>query len=41
MEYQIAITVDHRIVNGYQAAEFMQELKALCADETFFNKVAK
>ncbi len=28
----VTLTVDHRIVNGYQAAEFMQTLKALAKD---------
>ena len=32
----ITLTVDHRIVNGYQAALFMQELKALAQDTAFF-----
>ncbi|WP_296824421.1 CatA-like O-acetyltransferase [Sulfurovum sp.] len=32
----ITLTVDHRIVNGYQAALFMQELKALAKDAMFF-----
>ncbi len=37
----VTLTVDHRIVNGYQAAQFMQELKALAADEMFFKEAAK
>jgi len=32
----VTLTLDHRIVNGFQAAEFMQTLKALAEDETFF-----
>jgi len=32
----VTLTLDHRIVNGFQAAEFMQTLKALAKDETFF-----
>ncbi len=37
----VTLTVDHRIVNGYQAALFMQELKALAVDEMFFKEAAK
>ena len=32
----VTLTVDHRIVNGYQAAEFMQTLKALAKDPAIF-----
>jgi len=32
----VTLTLDHRIVNGFQAAEFMLTLKALAEDETFF-----
>ena len=32
----VTLTLDHRIVNGYQAAEFMQTLKKLAVDETTF-----
>ncbi|BAF72164.1 2-oxo acid dehydrogenase subunit E2 [Sulfurovum sp. NBC37-1] len=37
----VTLTVDHRIVNGYQAALFMQELKTLAQDEMFFKEVAQ
>ncbi|WP_456392432.1 dihydrolipoamide acetyltransferase family protein [Nitratifractor sp.] len=32
----VTLTLDHRIVNGYQAAEFMQTIKKLAVDETAF-----
>ncbi len=32
----ITLTIDHRLINGYQAAEFMQTLKELAKDETLF-----
>ncbi len=32
----VTLTLDHRIVNGYQAAEFMQMIKKLAVDETTF-----
>jgi len=32
----VTLTVDHRIINGYQAATFMQTLKELALDEGFF-----
>ncbi len=34
----VTLTLDHRVVNGFQAAAFMQTLKALCQDEMFFSK---
>jgi len=34
----VTLTIDHRIVNGYQAAEFMQTLKALASDPHFFTR---
>ena len=37
----ITLTVDHRIVNGYQAALFMQELKNLAKDEMFFKEAVQ
>ena len=37
----VTLTVDHRIVNGYQAAQFMQELKRLAQDEMFFKEAAR
>ncbi|AKF24967.1 hypothetical protein YH65_05860 [Sulfurovum lithotrophicum] len=37
----VTLTVDHRIVNGYQAALFMQELKTLAQDEMFFKEAAQ
>jgi pyruvate dehydrogenase E2 component (dihydrolipoamide acetyltransferase) len=37
----ITLTVDHRIVNGYQAALFMQELKGLAKDAMFFREAAR
>jgi pyruvate dehydrogenase E2 component (dihydrolipoamide acetyltransferase) len=33
----VTLTLDHRIVNGWQGAEFMRTLKALAADARFFN----
>jgi len=32
----VTLTLDHRIVNGYQAARFMQTLKTLAKDAMFF-----
>ncbi len=32
----ITLTIDHRIINGYQAAEFMQTIKRLARDPLFF-----
>ncbi|RRS30732.1 MAG: hypothetical protein P794_06050 [Epsilonproteobacteria bacterium (ex Lamellibrachia satsuma)] len=37
----ITLTIDHRIINGYQAALFMQELKALAEDAMFFKEAAQ
>ncbi len=34
----VTLTVDHRIVNGYQAAQFMQILKTLAIDPLFFKE---
>ncbi len=34
----ITLTVDHRIVNGYQAAMFIHELKSLAEDAMFFRE---
>ncbi len=34
----VTLTIDHRIVNGYQAAAFMQTLKSLAADPLFFKE---
>jgi len=34
----ITLTLDHRIVNGYQAAEFMQTIKTLTKDPLFFQE---
>jgi pyruvate dehydrogenase E2 component (dihydrolipoamide acetyltransferase) len=36
----VTLTLDHRIVNGWQGAEFMQTLKSLASDVNFF-KTAK
>ncbi len=40
-EIAITLTVDHRVVNGYQAALFMQTVKRLAADDGFFERVKK
>ena len=34
----ITLTLDHRIINGYQAAEFMERLKVLAVDALFYKK---
>ena len=34
----VTLTIDHRIVNGYQAAAFMQTLKSLAVDPLFFRE---
>jgi pyruvate dehydrogenase E2 component (dihydrolipoamide acetyltransferase) len=34
----VTLTLDHRIVNGWQGAEFMQTLKKLATDVNFFKK---
>jgi len=34
----VTLTVDHRIVNGYQAALFMKTIKSLAVDEIFFKR---
>ena len=34
----ITLTLDHRLINGYQAAEFMQTLKKLAQDATLFKE---
>jgi pyruvate dehydrogenase E2 component (dihydrolipoamide acetyltransferase) len=34
----VTLTLDHRIVNGWQGAEFMQTLKTLARDVNFFKK---
>ena len=34
----VTLTIDHRIINGYQAAEFMQTLKSLAVDPLFFKE---
>ncbi len=40
-EVAITLTVDHRIVNGYQAALFMRTVKRLASDESFFEGAKK
>jgi len=37
----VTLTVDHRLINGFQAAQFMQELKALAEDTMFFKEAIK
>ncbi len=37
----VTLTIDHRIVDGMEAARFMQTLKELSLDERFFEKVSK
>jgi pyruvate dehydrogenase E2 component (dihydrolipoamide acetyltransferase) len=32
----VTLTIDHRFINGWQAAEFMQTIKALAEDPGFF-----
>jgi len=34
----VNLTIDHRLIDGYEAALFMQRLKALCLDEEFFKR---
>ncbi len=34
----VTLTLDHRIINGYQAAKFMQTLKTLAKDQTLFKE---
>jgi pyruvate dehydrogenase E2 component (dihydrolipoamide acetyltransferase) len=34
----ITLTLDHRIINGYQAAEFMERLKELAVDDRFYKR---
>ncbi len=34
----ITLTLDHRLINGYQAAQFMQTLKTLALDATLFKE---
>ncbi|WP_456451154.1 dihydrolipoamide acetyltransferase family protein [Hydrogenimonas sp.] len=34
----VTLTLDHRIINGWQGAEFMQTLKTLATDETLFKE---
>lgn len=34
----ITLTLDHRLVNGYEGAQFMQTLKSLALDATFFKE---
>ncbi len=35
----ITLTLDHRLINGYEGAQFMQTLKALSLDAQFFKDV--
>lgn len=35
----VTLTIDHRLVNGYEAALFMQRVKSLCLDSEFFRGV--
>ena len=37
----ITLTVDHRIVNGYQASMFIHELKSLAEDAMFFREATQ
>ena len=37
----VTLTVDHRVVNGYQAALFMRTLKNIAVDERFFERAKK
>ena len=37
----VTLTIDHRIVNGYQAAMFMRELKSLAEDAMFFREATQ
>lgn len=32
----VNLTIDHRLIDGYEAALFIQRVKALCLDEEFF-----
>jgi len=35
---RVTLTIDHRVVNGYQAAEFFRTLKTLAEDPLFFRE---
>lgn len=37
----LTLSLDHRIINGYEAALFMQRVKEICLDEEFFKKEIK
>ena len=39
-EHKISVnlTIDHRLVDGYEAALFMQRFKSICLDEGFFQR---
>lgn len=41
MKISVTLTVDHRLVNGFQAAEFMQTLKELAVNALFFKEISK
>ena len=38
MKMSVTLTIDHRLINGFQAAQFMQTLKALATDALFFKE---
>ncbi|SFV56589.1 Dihydrolipoamide acetyltransferase component of pyruvate dehydrogenase complex [hydrothermal vent metagenome] len=34
----LTLSLDHRLINGYEAALFMQRVKELCLEEEFFQE---
>lgn len=37
----VTLTLDHRLINGYEAALFMQRVKEICLDEEFFKEALR
>jgi len=37
----ITLSIDHRLVNGYEASLFLQKIKDICLDEDFFKDTVK
>lgn len=37
----LTLSLDHRLINGYEAALFMQSVKAICLEEEFFKEEIK
>ena len=40
-QISVTLTIDHRFINGWQAAEFMQTIKRLAEDPEFFQSAIK